>query len=146
MTRNIIPQKNQGSKGTVARPPATESSLAKAPAQDMSATVSGPVPSFIQKFLKLGQRNAITARELATKLGNYNDRAVRLAIRELIAQGIPIASSVTTPMGFFIADSRDETDAYISNLRSRIKEDAFRLRDFKRACRDIRSQGQLKLI
>ena len=44
--------------------------------------------------LKTGRRSAITGKRIAHTLGQSDDRKIRLMIRELIAEGVPIASSV----------------------------------------------------
>lgn len=79
-----------------------------------------------------GHAHPVKGREIATKLGLKTDRPVRLAIRELIAQGIPIASSVVTPLGYYLVETYAETREYLAVLRSRLIEDAKRRRDFKR--------------
>ncbi len=93
--------------------------------------------------LKRGKPNAIPGRILAQRLGFKNDRRIRLAIRELIAEGFPIASSVSPPMGFFIAQDKGEAEQYLSDLKGRLVEDAYRRRDFKIAARAILQPEQL---
>ena len=78
-----------------------------------------------------GQFQAITGRELATMFGQRDDRRIRLAIRELITEGLPIASS--TESGYFIVSTRQEAEQYALSIRSRLIEDAIRRRDFRRA-------------
>ncbi len=103
-------------------------------------------PDKILTLLKHGRSNAITGRELAFKLGEPNDRQIRLAIRALIADGTPIASCTDNHKGFFITETREEREAYIQNLKARIRENALRLRDFKRATRALMNPGQLNLL
>jgi hypothetical protein len=79
-----------------------------------------------------GRAQAITARELARVVGD-NERSVRLAIRDLIAEGLPIASATMEPQGFFLVLTKQEADEYMGNLRSRLKEIAIRRWDFRRA-------------
>ncbi len=79
-----------------------------------------------------GNRRAITASELATTLGQ-DDRRVRLIIRELIADGLPVASSTESPAGYFIVNTRQEAEQYAGSIRSRLIQDALRRRDFRRA-------------
>jgi len=78
-----------------------------------------------------GRENAIKGQVIASRLGHKNDRAVRLAIRELIASGVPVASSVQEPQGFFIAETYQEALDYMRSLRERLISDAVRRRDFK---------------
>jgi len=102
--------------------------------------------SQILRQLHRGQRKAIPGNILATRLGYKNDRAIRLAIRELISDGIPVASSVIPPVGFFIAETREEVKQYTANIKSRLIEDAYRRRDFLRAARKIIQPEQMKLV
>ena len=78
-----------------------------------------------------GQAQAITGRELAAIFNLRDDRRVRLAIRELITEGVPIASS--TESGYFIVSTRQEAEQYAQSIRSRLIQDAIRRRDFRRA-------------
>lgn len=96
--------------------------------------------------LPVGRQNAVTGAVLAHRFGYRTDRAVRLAIRELIVSGLPVASETTSPAGFFIADTQDEVKTYAQALRDRLIEDAKRRRDFLRAAKMIRYPGQLPLI
>lgn len=99
----------------------------------------------VLKALRPGQANAITAKQLAKRLFLDDDRAIRVVIRELIAEGSPIASSVSKPMGYFIAERLSEVQSYSMVLKSRLVEDAYRLRDFRRAARTITQPEQLEL-
>ncbi len=47
----------------------------------------------VQKVLSRheGPERAITGKELASIFGRKDDRAIRLIIRELIAEGVPVA-------------------------------------------------------
>ena len=81
-----------------------------------------------------GKQNAITGQGLSALLGHKDDRKIRVAIRLLIAEGYPIASSVGgNMMGFYICDTEQEATAYIRTLRGRAEEDLARLRDFEEA-------------
>jgi hypothetical protein len=94
------------------------------------------LPAMVLKVLKehVGHRFAITGQGLAAALGHRDDRKIRLAIRELIREGQPIASSVGgSAMGFYVCSSGHEAMAYISTLRARAKEDLTRLKDFEEA-------------
>jgi hypothetical protein len=44
-----------------------------------------------------GRDNPITGKELARLLNQNDDRKIRLLIRELIAEGVPIASATEAP-------------------------------------------------
>ena len=79
-----------------------------------------------------GRQNAIKACDLAALL-NENERAVRLAIRELIAEGVPVASSTESPAGYFIITTYAEIQEYSESIKGRLIEDAIRRRNFRRA-------------
>jgi len=96
----------------------------------------------ILRMLQRGRARAIPGWEIAEHLGQSNDRKVRLIIRELIASGTPIASSVSDPAGFFIIETRDEAEAYHNVLTARIHEAAERQRDFSRAVEQLLGEGQ----
>ena len=85
-------------------------------------------------MLKPGRKNAITGKDIALALSQRDDRKIRLVIRELIAEGVPIASSVSEPMGFYIVANEHEAANYIRVLKERIREDTARLGDFEVAC------------
>lgn len=93
-----------------------------------------------------GRGAAITGGQLASRLQYKDDRLIRVMIRELIAEGVPIASSVSPPMGFFIVDDPDEAAKYIRILKERIKEDQARLRDFEAAVAAYSPPEQLSLV
>lgn len=97
----------------------------------------------ILRSLRRGKANALPGRILAQRLGFKDDRQIRIAIRALIAEGYPIASSVSPPMGFFIAQDKEEVARYLSALKGRLVEDAYRRRDFKIAARAILQPEQL---
>lgn len=80
-----------------------------------------------------GRANPITGREIAKILGYKDDRRIRLIIRELIAEGLPVASSTENPPGYFIVSNRQEAETYAASIKSRLIEDAIRRRDFRRA-------------
>lgn len=80
-----------------------------------------------------GRRNAISGLAIAHRLGARDDRGVRLIIRRLIADGFPIASSVSPPLGYFIVETMAEAVEYQDSLLERLKKDAVRRRDFKKA-------------
>lgn len=110
------------------------------------AQPSNSIKDDILHLLRRGKRNAQTGKELAKLLGFNDDRIIRQAIRELIANGIPIASSVQKPYGYFIAESFQEAKEYMSVLKSRLVEDAYRRRDFKQAAQSVLKPEQLILL
>ena len=100
----------------------------------------------LMKVLQRGQNSAIRGKDLAHTFGYPDDRRIRLAIRELISEGTPIASSVSEPMGFYIVANEFEAGRYIKGLKDRIKEDENRLRDFENACSDMSIPEQPSLF
>lgn len=80
-----------------------------------------------------GRENAITGRELARLLNQGDDRKIRLLIRELITEGVPIASATEAPAGYFIAKTFKEAEDYRQQIKGRLIEDCKRIRDFRRA-------------
>ena len=77
-----------------------------------------------------GSSLAIRARTLAARLC-LPERELRALIRELIADGHPVASSTQPPYGFFMATTAMERQRYVAQLKSRMAELAARLRDFE---------------
>ncbi|MCJ7829182.1 MAG: hypothetical protein MUP81_05520 [Dehalococcoidia bacterium] len=93
-----------------------------------------------------GKDRAITAKELVRYTGK-DDRAIRIEIRGLIAQGIPVASNLTRPYGYYIANTIQEAKEYMQQLRNRLIQDAIRRRDFKRAAaKSFDGAGQIKMF
>jgi hypothetical protein len=80
-----------------------------------------------------GKRNAVKGADLARELRQRDDRLVRILIRELIAEGVPVSSSVGEPQGFYLVATPAEAQEYIAVLEARIREDEARLRDFRKA-------------
>lgn len=80
-----------------------------------------------------GPGQAVKARQLAGMFGYKDDRAIRLAIRELIAEGLPVASSTEKMPGYFLVTSRQQAELYAGSIKSRLIEDAKRRRDFRKA-------------
>lgn len=89
-----------------------------------------------------GRRNATRGKDLAYALGERDDRKIRLMIRELISEGVPVASAVSQPMGFYIVANEHEAADYIRVLKERIKEDTARLRDFEKAVSHLDLPGK----
>ena len=79
-----------------------------------------------------GRDRAITARGLSDITGQP-DRRVRLVIRELIKEGMPILSSTESPAGYFLPSNWHELNECAASLRGRLIEDAKRRRDLLRA-------------
>lgn len=67
--------------------------------------------------IPIGKDLAVTGKELAQFLNEHDTRAIRLAIQELITDGIPICSSNHKPYGYFVAASREEVDETLKVLQ-----------------------------
>ena len=83
------------------------------------------------EFLE-GSSKPIKTKVLAQRL-RTSERMVRRLIRDLIAQGHLIASSMEPPYGYFIPKDEEEKRHYRNQLLSRIKHILGRLKDFDRA-------------
>jgi len=93
-----------------------------------------------------GRDRTITGKELAKMLNRKDDRGIRHIIRDLITEGLPVASTTGNPAGYFIASNLAEKREYEQSLRDRLIEDARRRRDFKRAAGNylgLAKQGKL---
>jgi len=101
----------------------------------------------VRDQLRVGKANATRGKDLAFRLGYPDDRKVRVVIRDLIGEGVPVASSVSEPMGFYVVANPDEAFEYIRVLKERIKEDESRLVDFEKAVANMKvpEQGELGL-
>jgi len=94
-----------------------------------------------------GLNRAITGRELARIIGESDDRHIRSDIRELRAQGFPIASSTKLPYGYFIVETLQEANDFMQQLKNRLIENALTRRDFKRAiAKSFNGAGQIKMF
>lgn len=100
----------------------------------------------VRFLLRTGKENARTGKDMAKVLGFKDDRLVRLTIRELIADGVPIISSVHPPYGYYIADNPEEITEHLGELRHRALEVLGRYRDLKLASREILQPHQMALI
>ena len=109
-------------------------------------TTNHTLKTDVRSLLKYGRENAVTGKEPAKTLGYPNDRVIRVAIRELIADRVPIASSTVNPSGYFITKTEEEATKYLAVLRGRLVEDAYRRRDYKLASRVILDPYQMSLL
>lgn len=71
----------------------------------------------ILHYLKHGEENAIKKVELA-RLCETNERQMRLVIRELLDDGIPICGSPHQPYGYYIARDTDELKREMRLIRN----------------------------
>lgn len=71
--------------------------------------------------------------EIARCLEMKDDRAVQYAIEELIESGVPVCSSCSQPMGYFLPETREEAENYKHQLRSRAIGNFHRYKNFKKS-------------
>ncbi len=100
----------------------------------------------VRTLLRYGKANARTGEYIARVMGFKNDRVVRLALRELIADGVPIISLVEPPYGSYIADNPEELIEYLVKLRHRAVEILGRYKDLKIAAKKILDPHQMGLL
>ena len=96
--------------------------------------------------LRYGKENARTGAKIAKFLKFKDDRPIRLFIREMIAEGVPIASSVGKHPGYFIVSTQEEAEEYSKVLLDRLVADGRRRKDFRIAARKHLNPHQLDLI
>ena len=103
---------------------------------------------YLLKKHHLGRDNAVTIRELQVELLPIRtyDREIRLAIRELNAEGVPIATTVHPPYGVYFAFSEDEINEYLANLGARMKAILQRMADINKIKAREFLRGQLDLF
>ena len=93
-----------------------------------------------------GRLQAITSRELSGVTGQP-DRTIRLAIGELLDEGVPICASTQPPAGYFLVSNLQEKADYEKTMKSRIIGDAHRLKMFKHsAALYLKPAEQVRLI
>lgn len=85
-----------------------------APGQEGGGTV-------IHEVLAEGAGNARTARELQDVLG-LKKRQLTRAIEAERRQGWPICANTADPRGYFLAENREEMEAYCRRLKHRQRE------------------------
>lgn len=95
---------------------------------------NGNIKAYLRHLLErhVGHANAITAKTLSRILDG-DERQVRIFIRELIAGGLPIASTTRLPYGYFIIETWEEAKQYATSIKNRLIEDAYRRRDFNKS-------------
>ncbi len=95
--------------------------------------------------LKPGKKTAITGKELARLCNRADDRLIRVVIKELVKEGIPIASSVGEPGGYFIVQTPDEAYEHLRILRGRRDEIDADIKNFEIATKMMELPQQLSL-
>ncbi len=102
-----------------------------------SGAVSEDLVRQVQRVLAghCSAEHPVRAREIALRVGCRTDVSVRMAIRELIRRGHPIASSVHPPQGYFYVEDAREAWRYLATLNARQREIGIRAREFEAAFR-----------
>ena len=73
----------------------------------------------LKKALWRGRRFALTAKKITAVTG-LRDREIQILADELRRDNVPVlAACDKRPFGYFIAETADEIDAYISNITAR---------------------------
>ena len=105
---------------------------------------SHPLHPAILGCLRHGEAQAITCRRLASACGGLgvDERKVRLAIKELIGEGYPVASLVDPPYGYFLVSSWAEAERYRAQMTARMGEMGARMRAFDKAAELHLGQGR----
>jgi hypothetical protein len=92
------------------------------------------------------QGKRLTGAQLAKRFGYREDRKIRVAIGELLLKGYLILSSVRSPRGYFLADSKRDVDTYVATEHSRIREQYARIKQVQiNAQRTIKQYEQVPL-
>lgn len=73
--------------------------------------------SAVLQHLPKGKPNAITGKDLAEALNQRDTRKMRLAIEELIDDGVAVCSSPHKPYGYFIASCPEEVEEALAILK-----------------------------
>ncbi len=100
----------------------------------------------------LGRDRAVTIRELFGEMFPFEvftpneDRKIRIAIRELNMENVPILTGVHKPYGIWYASSESEFDEYFANLGSRAKAIHERMAALNKAKAKEFLKGQLSLF
>lgn len=73
-----------------------------------------------------GEQAAIRARDIAVLLGlgrhdRYPERTIRQLVTVLIAEGLPVESTVTEPAGYFVVSSEEELRRCLANYSARAR-------------------------
>lgn len=76
----------------------------------------------VLSHLGIGHNNAVLLKNLCLLTGT-NERKIRIAIESLRRQGWAIIIPGTPPWGYFLAETQEELDDYVSYMRSRIIEE-----------------------
>ena len=94
-----------------------------------------------------GAKRAIQVRELAGRLGlgegHNGQRLVQIVKRELVDEGVLIASSCGKQSGYFLPETTAEVEATLKNYENRLKSLAALIRKTKGAAGFKEYLGQL---
>ncbi len=108
---------------------------AKAPDAGLLADVAARVLAAMNGRGAYGRAKAVTQREIA-RLAGTSPRVLQEATAELVAQGVPIATTCGSPPGMFLATTVTELQEYGAQLHARIVGNAVRLKGVRKMCRE----------
>lgn len=106
----------------------------------MTTTTDNPIAEYLKTYHK-GARNVISSRELEAAF-HIRGPDLRRLINSLRAESIPICSSDS---GYYYADTEEELQRTIRQLRSRIKKIAHAERGLTKAMEQFTDSGQISL-
>jgi hypothetical protein len=105
-----------------------------------------PFQLIIIEKLQYGKEHAVTGKTLAKWLGQKSDREIRRQISALIRAKWPILSSVSVKNpGYYMANTKEEVEAYARDLHGRAMEILVREKDLKKAAKTITKPHQLNM-
>lgn len=84
----------------------------------------------ILDYIPEGRENAISRRDLAARTG-LTDRQVRLAVKALVRQGVPILSS-SSCRGYWYSEDISELEGFIRESESRYRTEQVTLARLKK--------------
>ncbi len=114
------------------------------PAPTLTPRTRTRLRSGILELLERGKDSAITGAELARKLGEPNDRRIRMEIEDMICDHVVILSC---ERGYYLAQTNAEVDEYLTNLRSRATKIFTRISNIEHGTKRKGARcGQLPLI
>ena len=97
----------------------------------------------VRSQLGLGKSKAVPGKLLAQRLNEKDTRNLRLAIQDLIEEGIPIIGN--SSCGYYIAENQEDCEQNLEYLKSYLKMIGKHYKYLKRASRKILNPEQLSM-